>query len=115
MHSPSFTQIDIGKYLKKSLKNNFIDSLHLPMSWNCTYSKEDILNTVLFAVSEDTYVEYAVEHLQIKKDDVPSSDDVFYHLNKLTNNTVYSTFKQINNNLLSQAQHQGVFKHPIQC
>jgi len=85
------------------------------MAENCTYTKEDILNTVLFAVSEDTYVEYAVEHLQTKKDDVPSSDDVFYHLNKLTNNNVYSTFKQINNSLLSKAQKEGVFKHPIQC
>jgi len=85
------------------------------MAENCTYTKEDILNTVFFAVSEDTYVEYAVEHLQTKKYDVPSSDDVFYHLNKLTNNNVYSTFKQINNSILSQAQQQGVFKRPIQC
>jgi len=115
MRSTTYTQKAIDTLLKNSLKNNFIDTLPLPMAGNCTYTKEDILNTVLFAVSEDTYVEYAAEHLQTKKDDVSSSDAVFYHLNKLTSNTVYSTFKQINTNLLSQAHHQGVFKHPIHC
>lgn len=115
MHSSSYTQKDIGKYLKKSLKNNFIDSLPLPMAGNCTYTKEDILNTVLFAVTEDTYIEYAVEHLRAKKDGVSSSDDVFYHLNKLTSNTVFSTFQQMNAYLIDQAHHQGVFKQPIQC
>ena len=85
------------------------------MAGNCTYTKEDILNTVLFAITEDTYIEYAAEHLQAKKDDVSSSDAVFYHLNKLTGKTVFSTFQQMNTHLLNQAYHQGVFKHPIQC
>lgn len=115
MHSSSYTQKDIGKYLKKSLKNNFIDSLPLPMAGNCTYTKEDILNIVLYAVTEDTYIEYAVEHLRAKKDGVSSSDDVFYHLNKLTSGTVFSTFQQMNAYHMDQAHRQGVFKHPIQC
>jgi len=115
MHSPQYTQKDIGKFLKNSLKNNFIDPLPLPMAGNCTYTKEDILNTVLFAVTEDTYIEYAAEHLQMKKDDVSSSDAVFYHLNKLTSDTVFSTFQQMNDHLLSQAYHQGVFRNPIHC
>lgn len=115
MHSTTHTQKDIGKFLKKSLKNNFIDSLPLSMAKNCTYTKEDILNTVLFAVAENTYVEYATEHLQTKKNNVSSSDAVFYHLNKMTNNAVFSAFKKINTALLSHAHHQGVFKYPIQC
>ena len=96
MRSTTYTLKAIDKYLKNSLKNNFIDSLPLPMAGNCTYTKEDILNIVLFAVTEDTYIEYAVEHLQAKKDGVSSSDDVFYHINKLTSNTVFSTFQQMN-------------------
>ena len=115
MHSPQYTQKDIGKFLKNSLKNDFNDSLSLPMAGNCTYTKEDILNTVLFAVTEDTYVEYAAEHLRTKKNDVSSSDAVFYHLNKLTSKTVFSTFQQMNTRLLDKAHRQGVFKHPIQC
>src|SRR4030042_1386395 len=115
MRSTTYTQKAIDALLKNSLKNNFIDSLPLPMAGNCTYTPKRISSILLFAVSEDTYVEYAAEHLQTKKDDVSSSDAVFYHLNKLTSNTVYSTFKQINTSLLSQAHHQGVFKHPIHC
>jgi len=115
MRSTTYTCKVIDKFLKNSLKNNFIDPLPLPMAGNCTYTKEDILNTVLFAVTEDTYIEYAAEHLQTKKDDVSSSDAVFYHLNKLTSTTVFSTFQQMNNHLLDQAHHQGVFKHQIQC
>ena len=67
MHSPQYTQKDIDKFLKNSLKNDFNDSLSLPMAGNCMYTKEDILNTVLFAVTEDTYVEYAAEHLLKKR------------------------------------------------
>jgi hypothetical protein len=116
MHSPQYTQKDIGKYLKKSLKNNFIDPLPLPMAENCIYTKEQILNPVLFAVSEDTYVEYAVDRLQMKiPGDVPSSDDVFYHLNKLNSQTMFSTFQQVNNMVLTQVEHQGVFDHPVWC
>jgi Transposase DDE domain len=116
MHSTTHTQKNIGRFLKKSLKNNFIDPLPLPMAGNCTYTKEQILNTVLYAVSEDTYVEYAVDRLQTTlPGDVPSSDDVFYHLNKLDSTTVFSTFQQVNSTVLSQVQHQGIFKHPIWC
>jgi hypothetical protein len=116
MHSTTYTQKNIGKFLKKSLKNNFIDPLPLPMAGNCTYAKEQILNTVLYAVSEDTYVEYAVDRLQTTlSGDVPSSDDVFYHLNKLDSTTVFSTFQQVNSTVLSQVQYQGVFNHPIWC
>jgi len=116
MRSTTHTQKDIGKYLKKSLKNNFTDSLPLPMAGNCTYSKEDILNTVLFAVTEDTYVEYAVDRLKTTMPgDVPSSDDVFYHLNKLDSKTVFSTFQQVNRTMLVQVRHQGVLNHPVWC
>lgn len=116
MHSTTHTQKDIGKYLKKSLKNNFINPLPLPMAGNCTYTKEHILNTVFLAVSEDIYVEYAVDRLQATTPgDVPSSDDVFYHLNKLDSKTVFSTFQQVNSTVLTQAQHQGVFKHWVWC
>jgi len=116
MHSTTHTQEDIGKYLKKSLKNNFINPLPLTMAGNCTYTKEQILNTVFFAVSEDTYIEYAVDRLKATmSDDVPSSDDVFYHLNKLDSKTVFSTFQQVNSRMLAEVEHRGVFKHPVWC
>jgi len=116
MHSSSYTQKDIGKLLKKSLKNEFITTLPLRMANNCTYTKDDILKTVLFAVSEDTYVEYAVERLKNKKGSAPSGDDVFYHLGKFDNKTVFTAFQQVNTILLQQAQQQqGVFNHPIWC
>jgi hypothetical protein len=67
MHSPQYTQKDIDKFLKKSIKNDFNDPLSLPMAENYSYTKKDILNTVLFAVTEDTYVEYAAEHLLKKR------------------------------------------------
>lgn len=116
MHPPQYTQKYISKYLKKSLKNNFIDPLPLPMAGNCTYTKEQILNTVFFAVSEDTYIEYAVDRLQTTiPGDVPSSDDVFYHLNKLDSKIVFSTFLQVNNRLIHEAAQHGVFDHPVWC
>ncbi len=116
MRSTTHTQKDISNYLKRFLKNNFIDSLLLPMAENCTYTKEQILNTVFFAVSEDTYVEYAVDRLQTNiKGDIPSSDDVFYHLNKLDSKTVFSTFQRVNSTVLTQVKHQDALKHPIWC
>jgi len=115
MHSPQYTHKDIGKLLKKSLKKDFITDLPLQMANNCIYTKEHILNTVLFAISDDIYVEYATERLQWKAQDVPSSDDVFYHLNKLTAQQVFSTFNQVNTCLLTQAAQHGVFNIPLQC
>jgi len=86
------------------------------MAENCTYTKEQVLNPVLYAISDDTYVEYAVDRLQTTlSGDIPSSDDVFYHLNKLDSTTVFSAFQQMNNTVLSQVQHQSVFKHSIWC
>jgi len=114
MHSP-YTQKDINKVLKKSLKHDIIGALPLPMAENCTYTKKEIISTVLLAVSEDIYIEYAANLLQIKKDDSPSSDAVFYHLNKLDSKTVFSTFQQMNNSLLDQVQHQSIFNHPVWC
>jgi hypothetical protein len=82
------------------------------MAENCNYTKEQILNTVFFAVSEDTYVEYAVNRLQTASPlgKVPSSDNVFYHLYKLDSITVFSTFQQVNSTMLTEAKHMGVFK-----
>ncbi len=115
MHSPQYTYEDIGKLLKKSLKDDFITDLPLQMANNCIYTKEDILNTVLFAISKDIYVEYATERLLWKTQKIPSSDDVFYHLNKLTAKQVFSTFNQVNTCLLTQAAQQGIFNTPLQC
>lgn len=116
MHSSSYTHKDIGKYLKKSLKHNFIKPLPLPMAENCTYTKEHILNPIFLAISEDSYIEYAVNRLQTTTPlNIPSSDNVFYHLNKLTNKTMFSTFQQVNKTVLTQAQHQDVFKNPVWC
>lgn len=50
MH-PSYTQKDIGKLLKKSIKNRVIKNLSLTMAKNCDYKKEEIINTVIFSVS----------------------------------------------------------------
>ncbi len=40
---------------------------------------------------------------------------MFYHLNKLNENTVFSVFQQTNQMLLNQAKHQGVFDKLVWC
>jgi hypothetical protein len=115
MHSLQYTHKDISKYLKKSLKENFIDTLPLQMAGNCFYDKEDILNTMMFSITQDVYIAYGSEKLQKQQKKTPSDDDVFYHLNKLTTKQVFSAFTQMNTFLLAQAAQQGLFDIPLQC
>ena len=115
MYSPQYTQKDISKYLKNSLKKEFSNNLPIPMAENCTYTKRNIINTVIFSVSNNNFIEYSTKRLQDKKGFCPSSDTVFYHLNKLNENSVFSTFQQTNKTLLKQAKHQGVFDKSMWC
>jgi putative transposase len=114
MHSPH-TQLDISKHIKKSIKNEIVCNLPIPMAGNCTYTKENIINTVVFSISNNNFVEYSSKRLRDKRGFCPSSDAVFYHLNKLNENTVFSVFQQTNQTLLKQAKHQDVFNKPVWC
>ena len=114
MHSPH-TQLDISKHIKKSIKNEIVCNLPIPMAGNCIYTKENIVNTVVFSISNNNFIEYSSKRLRDKKRFCPSSDTVFYHLNKLNENTVFSVFQQTNQTLLKQAKHQGVFNKPVWC
>lgn len=115
MHSPQYTHKDIGKLLKKSLKNDFTTALPLQMANNCTYTKENILKNVIFSITHNVYVAYGSKRLQEQQQKCPSDDDVFYHLNKLNTKQVYSTFTKVNTCLLTQAAQQGIFNNPLQC
>ena len=115
MHSSSYTQKDISKFLKKSLKNDFVTTLPLFMANNCTYTKENILNTVMFSITQDVYVAYGSRKFQKRKQRSPSNDDVFYHLNKLNTKQVFYTFTQVNTCLLIQAAQHSIFAIPLQC
>ena len=64
MHSPQYTHKDIGKLLKKSLKNDFTAALPLQMADNCTYTKENILKNVMFSIAQNVYVAYGSKRLQ---------------------------------------------------
>jgi len=112
MHS-HHTQKDIGKFIKKSIRKDFVNNLPIPMAENCTYTKNNIINTVVFSVSNNNFIEYGSKRLHDKKGFCPSSDAVFYHLNKLNENTVFSAYQQTNQTLLNHAKHQGVFNKPI--
>ncbi|MCK4332349.1 MAG: transposase [Thermoplasmatales archaeon] len=115
MHSPQYTHKDIGRLLKKSLKNDFTTTLPLPMADNCTYTKENILKNVIFSITQNVYVAYGSKRLQDQQQKCPSDDDVFYHLNKLNTKQVFSAFTQVNACLLMQAAQHGIFNSPIQC
>jgi putative transposase len=115
MHSSSYTQRDIGKLIKKSIKQEFIDILPLPMAANCFYSKKDIINTVIYSVTNDTFVEYGSKKLKKKRAASPSSDTVFYHLPKLDAQNVFSTFQQTNDILLKHVQNHGIFDISVWC
>jgi putative transposase len=115
MHSSSYTQKDIGKLLKKSIKKEFIDILPLPMAANCFYSKKDIINTVIYSVTNNTFVEYGSKKLKKKRGISPSSDVVFYHLSKLDAQNVFSTLQQTNDILLKHVQNHGIFNTSVWC
>ena len=114
MHS-HHTQKDIGKFLKKSIREEFVNSLPISMAGNCTYTKKNIINTVVFSVSNNNFIEYSSKRLRDKKGFCPSSDAVFYHLNKLDENTVFSVFQQVNQTLLKQAEEHNVFNRAVWC
>lgn len=114
MHSPH-TQFDISKHVKKSIKKEFVEILPLPMAGNCTYTKENIINTVVFSISNNNFIEYSSKRLRDKRGFCPSGDAVFYHLNKLNENTVFSVFQQTNQTILKQVKHQDVFNKPVWC
>ena len=85
------------------------------MAGNCTYTKKDISNTVVFSVSNNNFIEYSSKRLRDKKGFCPSSDTVFYHLSKLDENTVFSVFQQENQALLKQAEKYNVFNRGVWC
>jgi putative transposase len=115
MHSHHTQKKDIGKFLKKSIRKEFVNSLPIPMAENCTYTKKNIINTVVFSVSNNNFIEYSSKRLRDKKGFCPSSDTVFYHLNKLNENTVFSVFQQLNQTLLKQAEEYNVFNRAVWC
>jgi len=110
-----YTKKNIRKVFKKSIKKEIVDNLLIPMAKNCDYTKRDIVNTVIFAVSNNIFVEYGSKYLRGKGKTSPSSDDVFYHLNKLIKKDVVWLFNQVNHNLLSQAKKHGVSRKSITC
>ena len=110
-----YTKKNIGKLFKKSIKKEIVDNLLIPMAKNCDYTKRDIVNTVIFAVSNNIFVEYGSKYLRGKGKPSPSSDDVFYHLNKLTKKDVVWLFNQVNHNLLSQAKKHDLSRKSITC
>jgi len=114
MHSPH-TQVDIGKLIKKSIKKEFIDNLPIPMAENCIYAKEDIINTVIFSLSNNNFIEYGCKRLLDKRGFCPSSDTVFYHLNKLNEEGMFSTFQQMNQKMLQQTEKHDIFNGYIWC
>ena len=114
MHSP-YTQKNIGKLLKESIKKEITNNLLIPMAENCVYTRKDIVNTIIFTISNNNFVEYGSKYLRGKGKPSPSGDNVFYHLNKLTKKDVVWLFNQVNHNLLSQAKKYDVFERNITC
>jgi len=106
----TYTQRDIGKLLKKVIKKKIVDVLPMEMAKNCVYTKEDIVNTVLFSVLNNNFIEYGSKRLRSNGLTAPSSDTVFYHLNKLGKREVFSTFQRVDSEMLKQARRCGIFK-----
>ena len=50
----------------------------MKMAKNCIYTKEGIINTVLFSVSNNNFIEYGSRRLRNNGLLSPSSDTVFY-------------------------------------
>lgn len=112
MHS-TYTQKNIGKLLKKSIKREIVDELPLQMAENCIYTKEDIINTVVFSVSNNNFIEYGSRRLRNNGLPYPSGDNVFYHLNKLNEGNVFSMFQRVNSEMLKQAKGYGIFDRSV--
>lgn len=114
MH-PTYTQRDIGKLLKKSVKGEIVDKVPLRMAKNCVYTKEEILDTVIFSVANDNFVEYGSKRLRRNGLHSPSADDVFYHLGKMDEKAVFSTFLETNEKILDEANKYGVISRKVWC
>jgi hypothetical protein len=100
----------MGKLLKKVIKKKIVDLFPMKMAKNCIYTKEDIINTVLFSVSNNNFIEYGSRRLRNNGLLSPSGDTVFYHLNKLRKREVFSAFQRVNSEMIRQAKRRGVFR-----
>ncbi|HEC86511.1 MAG TPA: hypothetical protein ENI49_01375 [Thermoplasmatales archaeon] len=101
---------NIRKLLKKSIQKDITDNLTIPMAKNCIYKKKDLVDTAIFSISNDNSIEYGCRYLRGKGKNPPSSDDVFYHLNKLTKKNVIWLFDQVNHTLLTEVKKKGDFQ-----
>ena len=105
----------MGKMIKKSIKGEIIEHVPLRLAKNCVYTKENILNTVIFSVSNDNFVEYGSKRLRKNGLHFPSADDVFYHLGKLDEKDVFSTFLKENAKILDEARKYGIISGKNWC
>lgn len=112
---PTHTHSNISKRLKKTVERGIASAILLKMGKNCAYSKEEIIKTVIFSISNNNFVEYGSRRLRSNGLDFPSSDDVFYHLGKLGEKNVFSAFLNSNANVLGKARKCGVLNKSIWC
>jgi len=70
---------------------------------------------VIYSVTNNIFIDYGSKKLQKRRRYSPSNDSIFYHLDKLNANSVFSTFQQTNQMLLKQVKNQGVFGRSVWC
>ena len=58
----TYREKNIRKLFKKSIQKEIVDNLLISMAENCDYTKRDIVNTVIFAISNNIFVEYGSKH-----------------------------------------------------
>jgi len=109
----TYTQTDMRKQVKKSTKNRIVETVPFQMGKNCKYGKKEVVDTALFSVTKGVFIEYGSKRLRNGGHEMPSADDVFYHLNKLDEFEVYGAFCAVNNRVLEEAKNAGAFDLPV--
>ena len=101
------------KHVKKSIKNRVVEAVPFQMGKNCKYSKKGVVDTTLFSITNGVFIEYGSKRLRNDGHEMPSADDVFYHLNKLDEFEVYGAFCAVNKRILEEAKGLGAFDLPV--
>lgn len=111
MHPPLGWEItqDVQELIDKYI----INYMPIMLYHNATYSKEEIGNVVLNAVSNKKFITAIIDDLKKDGKKVPSSSDLFRQLRKPSPERVLQAFIKANVSILNHAKKAGALKKPL--
>ncbi len=112
-NKPKATERELKRY-GGYVRRNLLRHISFPQRHNARYHKNDILDVLLHAQSENVCLETASKTIQsVAKTDKPSADSVLRYLGKLEQTKVLDMFQRTNGYIFKVAKKYGVFRREV--